>query len=482
MYTAMLTLVLDLAAKRSSGHVPWLDIYTRQSEFIDQMEYMPMCKRGSRATSSAPGKSRASTVPPGDTSDNDIASEHEFVLLRDPSKMQKHVIEACFIHWLGRQEEGKIGFEFSSVLNSREGTLRPAVRLAVLSDLGETESDSPPPPRNAPRRKQSKKKSKPVQRKKGKQPVIARAAAPGHVADSAARTVEDAPQLPTGLLQFDWDPMVDPILQGDNGGAGQYESGAHGHVPAMMGSADGRTPTDPTYAGYVAGMERGGTVMNGPVPAWMQHSAVNHPVDAPLRPAIHRSHGRSATNVGSAEMTVVAIPGQAEAATTVVSGQSESQIQPGSGEVQQDTHIHSANAGTSNTSTSGSESPVPDFTKRWMRTRSRSRPGHGDEGTMMDPNSPARMAEVRENVTHKRAASKSRNSNGPHRSQQPGKFKCTTEMTEDRVHATPASRPKPRRKGRGIVVTGGGVAGSASTSGTVTGTTGGVAETNSIDL
>ena len=100
----------------------------------------------------------------------------------------------------------------------------------------------------------------------------------------------------------------------------------------------------------------------------------------------------------------------------------------------------------------------------------------------MDPNSPVRMAEVCENVTHKRAASKSRNSNGPHHSQQPGKFKCTTEMTEDRVHATPASCPKPRRKGRGIVVMGGGVAGSASTSGTVTGTTGGVAETNSIDL
>ena len=123
MYTAMLTLVLDLAVKRSSGHVPWLDIYTRQSEFIDQIEYMPMCKWGSRATSSAPGKSHASTVPPGDTSDNDIASEHEFVLLWDPLKMQKHIIEACFIHWLGRQEEGKIGFEFSSVLNSREGTL-----------------------------------------------------------------------------------------------------------------------------------------------------------------------------------------------------------------------------------------------------------------------------------------------------------------------------------------------------------------------
>ena len=101
---------------------------------------------------------------------------------------------------------------------------------------------------------------------------------------------------------------------------------------------------------------------------------------------------------------------------------------------------------------------------------------------MMDQNSPARMAEVHENVTHKRGASKSRNSNGPHRSQQPGKFKSTTEITEDRVHATPASCPKPRRKGRGIVVTGGGVAGSASTSGTVTSTTGRVAEMNSIDL
>ena len=100
----------------------------------------------------------------------------------------------------------------------------------------------------------------------------------------------------------------------------------------------------------------------------------------------------------------------------------------------------------------------------------------------MDQNSLVRMAEVHENVMHNRTASKSQHSNGPHHSQQPSKFKSTTKMIEDRVNATPASHPKPRQKGRGIVVASSGVAGSASTSGTVTSTTGGVAQTNSIDL
>ena len=31
-----LTIIVDLVAKRTSGHVPWLEIYNRQSDFIDQ--------------------------------------------------------------------------------------------------------------------------------------------------------------------------------------------------------------------------------------------------------------------------------------------------------------------------------------------------------------------------------------------------------------------------------------------------------------
>jgi hypothetical protein len=98
--TTILTNGTDLAAKRTSGHVPWHDVAARQAEFIDQLEYMPIWKGGnSRASSSAPSKSRASTAAPGESSDEG-AIEGEFVVLRDPSKMQKHEIGACFTHWM----------------------------------------------------------------------------------------------------------------------------------------------------------------------------------------------------------------------------------------------------------------------------------------------------------------------------------------------------------------------------------------------
>jgi hypothetical protein len=52
----------DLGLKRNSGHVPWLDIYTRQSEFINQVEYMPIHKRGGCGSLMAPTKFSASSL------------------------------------------------------------------------------------------------------------------------------------------------------------------------------------------------------------------------------------------------------------------------------------------------------------------------------------------------------------------------------------------------------------------------------------
>jgi hypothetical protein len=159
--TNILNAFTDLAAKRSSGHVPWHEVSARQAEFIDQLEYMPIWKGGtSHGSSSALSKSRGSTAALGESSD-DGGIEGEFIMLRDPSKMQKHEIAACFTHWMEQQNNKKIGFEFANVLNSQDGSLRPVVHVQELSDLGETESNTPvPTPRNPPKRKKYKKRPK----------------------------------------------------------------------------------------------------------------------------------------------------------------------------------------------------------------------------------------------------------------------------------------------------------------------------------
>jgi hypothetical protein len=190
------------------------------------------------------------------------------VLLRDPFKMQKHEIGACFTHWLAWQEVRKMDFEFSNVLNSRKGTLHLAARLEELSDLGETESDSTPlPPRNLPKCKQSKKQAKsgfwavPPQKGKTQKQV--------------------ASQIPDGLLPLEWDPLVDSILQQDRvPPQGQNTHGAPGDLHTMINSTGGLTAmnmTDSAHAGYLTGIERGRMVVDSPVPAWM-HNIVEQPL------------------------------------------------------------------------------------------------------------------------------------------------------------------------------------------------------------
>jgi hypothetical protein len=384
-----------LGAKRTSGHVPWLDIYTRQSEVINQLEYMPTSKPADRSSSMAPGMSRASTVVPGESSEDDREGDDVFTLLRDPSKMQKHEIEACFNHWMARQEDGKIGFEFSNVFNSRDGTLRPAVRLQELSDIGTTDSETPPPPpRNKQKSKQGRKNTQRGQRKvPAKKPVKQNQPAMSRLLDgepgvdnlqSGAGLLP--PNLPDGLLPLGWDPVVDPVLQNVRIGPGPDVFPAHVDLPGMMGPTGDPTGvhgTNHAYAGYLAEMERGSAVMQNVLPSWVQHASMQPSPDPPLRPALRQD----------------SIPRPA--------------LQPDHG------------LGETNVDASR-DSPVPDYKRRWMRTRSRSRPPNTEAGSVVDTNMAMSPPAIDEGVKRKRATSKSRTT-------EPKKPKST-------------DRPKPRRK------------------------------------
>ena len=164
------------------------------------------------------------------------------------------------------QEQGQIGFEFSHVLNSREGTLWLAIRLEELSDLGNTESDAPAtPPCNAPRCRWSKKARNTLSVKKhGKQkgPAV-RTKLTVNKAVNGTGTLHIggllAPALPDSGLQLEWDPMVDPMLQQP------LPPVPHAtltmHAPSMLGTASGPSAayvTDPDYAGHLARIERCG--------------------------------------------------------------------------------------------------------------------------------------------------------------------------------------------------------------------------------
>jgi len=98
---------------------------------------------GHWSTSSTVAYSQASTVEPGQISGNEPDEASDFILLCDPSKMHKSEIEACFKHWLSHQENGDIAFAFSQVLNACDNSLRPVVGLEELSDLGDSDLDSP---------------------------------------------------------------------------------------------------------------------------------------------------------------------------------------------------------------------------------------------------------------------------------------------------------------------------------------------------
>jgi hypothetical protein len=349
----------DLAARRNSGPVPWLDIFTWQSEFINQVDYMPLVKGGiSRGSSSAPGRSRASTAAPGESDDESM--DGEIVLLWELSKMHKQEIHACFTCWMARQEEGKIPFEFANVLNSCEGTLRPAVQLQELSDLDDTDAESPiAPPRNPPKRKQTKKKTKgkrhkgttqenenesepaPKPRKK-KEP--AKTTLPAHTPTNE-HAAGIAPPIPDNLLSLEWDPSVDPMLRTELIPPGRYVTVASSNIPAMMGSTSGPTAVDmtsSTYAIHLAHMEHGGYLMDGPVPGWMQNGVMNNSPAPTLWPVIRLAENHQPN------MTLPSLP--------------------------MDTIPEASSVGSI-------DSVIPDYRKCWMKTQSRSRARNTDEGT-----------------------------------------------------------------------------------------------------
>jgi len=378
---------------------------------------MPICKTGGRSSSSAGsksrasslvgGRSRASTAPPDEHTDDEEEDEGAFVFLRDPSKMQKHEIQACFTHWMARQERGQIGFEFSHVLNSRDGTLRPAIRLEELSDLGDTESDAPaPPPRNAPRRRWSKKVRNTVAVKKhGKQKAPAVRTEPtvdkvvnGTGPSRISGTL--APALPDGGLQLEWDPRVDPMLQERLPPLPHATITMHPHT--MLGMAGGPSAayvTDPDYAGHLARIERGGPLMTGVVPAWVGHSQTYQPAEPTLRPAIRRGPGRvdvltgtDGWEEGQATPTDPTIP-DAPLEDALVGTESTSS---GGHEVPLPV-IHEHNnptVGPPTTSGGRNNSPVPDYTKRWMRTRSTSRPRNTEGSEQMEHRSEGSTPEM----------------------------------------------------------------------------------------
>jgi hypothetical protein len=387
---------------------------------------MPICRHGgrdsssrpgtSRAASTAPGASRASTVVPGECSD-DGDGDGAFVLLRDPSKMQKHEIVACFTHWMARQEEGKIAFEFSNVFNSREGTLRAAVRLEELSDLGDTESDSappPPPPRNQPKSKRGGKNAKQgqpkVATKKSKKPAPQSHAASGGNTSPPPRAGPLPPHLPNGLLPLEWDPALDPVLQDNLMPA----SGVLPLMPGPVGDPTAINGTNPEYAAHLAQMERGGGVMQGVVPAWMKNNMTQQPSDPPLRPAIRRDHIQvdpNPTRISSGERTTAGIFQSLSLATD--HGNEPSDTNPS------DTNPPDIPPGSS-------DSPIPDYTTRWMRTRSRSR-GPKEGSMVAQHKSPATVPPAAGNKRHRALSSGERDQ----KKSKPAK---------------PVDRPKPRRK------------------------------------
>ena len=423
---------------------------------------MPICKPGgrtsasaaskSRASSSVGGRSRASTVAPDENTDDEGATEGEFVFLRDPSKMHKHEIQACFMHWMGRQEQGKIGFEFSHVLNAREGTLWPVIRLEELSDLGDTESDAPPPPpRNAPKRRRGKKQAKSrhgrtetaipaKKRTKQKQSALATEPIIERIANAAGPSHPGGPPpaLPAGLLQLDWDPMVDPMLQKEPLHPGLHARPSSGPT-FMMGAGSESMPAviaDPEYAGYLAGLERGGAVMAGVVPAWMLQTEPQQPANEALRPAI-RQYGRRMDNVTAADVS------RAEAPTGI-----DSTFSAESHPLNQDTAIHETHLANmpmldATPSGGGSDSPVPDYTKRWMRTRSRSRPRNADESPQMEQLSEVRKPAMGKGTKQKRGQTDTENSDrGVGGSRK--KAKLTMGVEGNDSHGDRGRRPKPR--------------------------------------
>src|ERR1700679_3790764 len=123
--------------------------------------------------------------------------------------------------------------------------------------------------------------------------------------------------------------------------------------------------TNPAHAAYLAQMERGGGVMQGVVPAWMKNHVNQQPSDPPLPPAIRRHHIQddpNLTRMSGGERTTAGIVQSLSWATD--HGNEPSDTNP------------------PDIPPASSDSPIPDYTTRWMRTRLRSQ--GSKEGSMVE--------------------------------------------------------------------------------------------------
>jgi len=218
--------------------------------------------------------------------------------------------------------EWDIAFAFSHVLNARDNSLWPALRLEELSDLGDSDLDSPAHlPANAP----AKRSSKPWKRIRHKEveanpgDAIEQCTDVGNTAmEHSLDHLEIAPDAPQ-IDDQQWDSDIDPVLQMDqvrptNGRSpSPHAATSTGPIPPLHASGIPTSlnitdmgidvipidKTDAIYSGHLAQVERGVQFMNGPIPHWIQDHVV-HTSPVPVRqPAMCRGNGQS-TNGGAA--------------------------------------------------------------------------------------------------------------------------------------------------------------------------------------
>ena len=133
----LLMICVDIATNCRQGSVPWNELLTRLSEFIDQEQYMPHVHLGAGERMSTPSSTQRSDIMD--------YSDVKYVILRDPLKMQKLEIGRLFEHWLPKQLAGETAFEFSKVLKPMRADvgrstsdMAQAVILDEMSDVSGT--------------------------------------------------------------------------------------------------------------------------------------------------------------------------------------------------------------------------------------------------------------------------------------------------------------------------------------------------------
>ena len=220
---------------------------------------------------SAPSRSRASTRA---TSVKDSEGSEAYIVLRDPSKMHKSDIEACFSYWLSRQEKGKkVAFAFSHVLGSGS-ELQEAVRLDDLSNVGGSDLDIPAPV-NKPKPKPARKKGKahrcegpPVQPSSTAVDVTSLLECAGLEWDHLDPILRPSSNMPnTTALQL---PTMLPIATTTFVPPPPFSPGEDSNAPPvpLIGNF---SSADPQYAGAVASIEHGGNY-HSLLPQWVQQA------------------------------------------------------------------------------------------------------------------------------------------------------------------------------------------------------------------